>query len=265
MKKILQISFWLLLFAGIMVIFGFAVAEQKKVTCTGAEIILLDNGAPGFIQEVDIQKIISQLYNPLVGVNLDNINTGKISEALNSNPYIREASVIKSLNGKIKVELSRCKALVRIINQNGEGYYLGEEGEVMPLSKNFIPKLLVATGFIADNPNPADKLKYNNLNNPMQANSSLPQIHHIAGKLSMHPVFKNSIEQIYVNKLQEIELIPASGDHVILIGRVNDLDHKLENLQAWYQAGIPKLDTTEHYKVIDLKYKDQVVCKQSIQ
>ncbi|MBE0637740.1 MAG: hypothetical protein IH598_04410 [Bacteroidales bacterium] len=265
MKKILIITVWIVIFAGIMVIFGFAVAEQKKVTCTGAVIILEDNNQQEFINEQDILKIIQQLYNPLEGRYLDSINTGKIAETLNNNPYIREAEVIKSLTGQIKVELSRSEALVRVVNQKGDNFYLGTEGEVMPISKTFIPKILVANGYIPDIPDPGAKLRYKGLNNPIQAKSILPQIQYLAGKLAAHSVFRHSIEQIFVNQLEEIELVPSTGDHIILIGNVSDLDHKLENLLAYYQAGMPKLDTTEHYNVIDLKYKDQVVCKNTIQ
>lgn len=265
MKKILQITFWLLLFAGIMVIFGFAVAEQKKVTCTGAVIQIMDAGEPGFINKQDILQIIAQLYNPLEGRYLDSINTGKIAAALNANPYIREAGVIKSVTGQIKLEVSRSRELVRIVNQTGDSFYLGTEGEVMPLSKKYIPKIIVATGFITDNPDPNAKLKYNELNNPMQVNSALPKIHYVAGKLAANPVLSAGIEQIFINKQGEIELIPSSGNHTILVGDVSNLDHKFENLLAFYQAGMPKLDTAIQYKVIDLKYKDQVVCKTSMQ
>lgn len=264
MIRILQITFWLTIFAGIMVILGFAVAEQKNVTCTGALIIIEDGENPGFIDEQDIRKIISNLYSPLDGRCLDSINTGAIVDALNSNHYLKHVRVYKSLNGQITVELSRTKSLVRVVNQQGHAFYLGTEGEVMPLSGKFIPKTMVATGYIPDLPNPAEKEKFNSLSPSKNPNSILLQIHFLAEKLNTHPVLKNSIEQIYVNQQGEIELVPASGDHIIALGNVDNLDHKLENLLAFYQTGLPKL-TEGEYKLIDLKYKDQVVCKKAIQ
>jgi len=55
-------------------------------------------------------------------------------------------------------------------------------------------------------------------------------------------------------------MVPSSGDHIILLGDVENLNHKLENLNAFYQAGISKLEEGE-YKIFDLRFKDQVVCK----
>ncbi|HPR57190.1 MAG TPA: hypothetical protein PK915_02335 [Bacteroidales bacterium] len=264
MKKIIVITLWIVMFAGTMVIFGFAVAEQKKVTCTGATIILQDDGKPGFINETDIRKIISTLYNPLEGRCLDSINTQKIAEKLIKNPYINYARVIKALSGQIKVELKRSKALVRVINQQGTSFYLGHQGEALPTSQQFIPKTLVATGYITDAPDLSAKFNYDPMSNPLQANSLLSRIYLLASEINQHNLLKESIGQIYVNRQKEFELVPSSGNHVILIGNGENLEHKFENLLAFYQAGMNKIKP-EDYNIIDLRYKDLVYCKKSNQ
>ncbi len=58
-------------------------------------------------------------------------------------------------------------------------------------------------------------------------------------------------------------MVPSSGDHIILLGDVENLNHKLENLNAFYQAGISKLEEGGEYKIFDLRFKDQVVCKKN--
>lgn len=264
MKKILQIAFWMIVFAGIMVIFGFAVAEQKKVTCTGLEITLNGAEKPGFIDQQDIRRTILQLYNPIEGRILDSINTALIVRELNRNPYLKDISVVKTLGGLIKLELSRTEALVRVVNTRGDAFYLSTEGYVLPLSQKHIPKTLIVTGYITDVPDPYAKLKYNLTDGNAPEKSVLPKIHLIAAKLASHLVLSRSIEQVYVTNRGEFEMIPAAGNHIILLGDANNLDHKLENLMAFYQAGMPKLKE-EDYKIVDLKYKDQVVCKKTMQ
>lgn len=264
MKKILQIAFWMIIFAGIMVIFGFAVAEQKKVTCTGLEIKLNGAEKPGFIDTQDIRRIILQLYNPIEGRILDSINTELIARELNRNPYLKDVSIIKTLSGLIKLELSRTEAMVRVVNTRGDAFYLSTEGYVMPISLKYIPKTLIVTGFITEIPDPYAKIKYNLTDGNAHDKSVLPKIHLVAGKLANHLVFNRSIEQVYVTNRGEFEMIPASGNHIILLGDADNLDHKLENLLAFYQAGMPKLKE-EDYKIVDLKYKDQVVCKKTMQ
>ena len=132
MKKILQIAFWMIIFAGIMVIFGFAVAEQKKVTCTGLEIKLNGAEKPGFIDVQDIRRIILQLYNPIEGRILDSINTELIARELNRNPYLKKVSIIKPLTGLINLDPSGTEAIVKWENPRENVFNLSTEESVMP-------------------------------------------------------------------------------------------------------------------------------------
>lgn len=55
-------------------------------------------------------------------------------------------------------------------------------------------------------------------------------------------------------------LIPRSGEHVILFGEVVDIDQKLDKLLRFYRGGLTDLGW-DKFSVIDVKYKDQIVCK----
>lgn len=260
MKNILQISLWATVFAGIMVIFGFAVAEQKRTVCSGISIMIGDGDSPGFINAAEITAIIEKHFGKVEGRHLDSINTAVIAAALRNNPYVREAHVYKSIQGQISVELSRSKALIRVINKSGQAFYIGTLGEILPVSRYFIPKTLVASGNISINPeHDKDGIFKNTADNSKDFNL-LRDLYTVAQTLKSHPVFSKSIVQIYLNSKGDMELLPAGGGHIILIGDAANLDIKLENLLAFYEAGAPKLNEKD-YRIIDLKYNDLVVCK----
>lgn len=149
---------------------------------------------------------------------------------------------------------------MRVVNSKGDSFYLSKEGYVMPISRSYIPKTLIVTGHIYDSPNPYDKLIYNVNGGTASKKSILNKIFFLAETIINHSVFNQSIDQIYVTDCNEFEMVPSSGDHIILLGDVENLNHKLENLNAFYQAGISKLEEGE-YKIFDLRFKDQVVCK----
>ena len=67
------------------------------------------------------------------------------------------------------------------------------------------------------------------------------------------------IEQIYVNENTDIELVPKTGEHEIVLGDVNDLKDKFNKLMIFYLKGLNNLGW-DVYKKINLKYKNQVVC-----
>jgi cell division protein FtsQ len=49
------------------------------------------------------------------------------------------------------------------------------------------------------------------------------------------------------------------GNHRIVLGDFDDYAGKMYKLQLFYEQAIPKLGW-EKYDVINLKYKDQIVC-----
>ncbi|MEG1644226.1 MAG: hypothetical protein RR279_00130 [Alistipes sp.] len=57
----------------------------------------------------------------------------------------------------------------------------------------------------------------------------------------------------------EVELIPRSGSHTILFGRIEAVDEKLDKLYAFYRSGMKNLGWNT-YRTVNIKYKEQVVC-----
>jgi cell division protein FtsQ len=260
MKKVLQISFWVILFVGLLAIFGFAISEQKRVPCAGIIVEIEDGNEHGFISEADVLRLIKEHFKNIETLQIDSINTGIIEAALKKNPYIREVNVYKSIAGQIRVELKRSSAFVRVINQQGEGFYIGTDGEILPLCSSFIPHTLLASGHIAERCDPEER-KVLDINKQNRAEANLLEnIFYLAKKIGEHPILNSAIAQIYVNSKGEFELVPVSGGHIIELGIVENLDLKFENLLAFYQAGSHRLDE-KSYRIIDLRFNDQVVCK----
>ena len=62
------------------------------------------------------------------------------------------------------------------------------------------------------------------------------------------------------NKKNEIELTPKIGEQNILFGNIEDIESKLNKLNAFYENGIA-YKGWKTYSTIDLRYDKQVVCK----
>lgn len=58
----------------------------------------------------------------------------------------------------------------------------------------------------------------------------------------------------------EVELTPRSGRYTILFGRLDDVEGKFDKLLRFYRSGLASVGWSE-YRTIDIRYKDQVVCK----
>lgn len=67
------------------------------------------------------------------------------------------------------------------------------------------------------------------------------------------------VSQVYIESNGDLRLEPRIGKHSILFGDTTAMDQKLENLQAFYHQGLVR-GPWDRYELINLKYKDQVVC-----
>jgi len=72
--------------------------------------------------------------------------------------------------------------------------------------------------------------------------------------------FKNQTGQIYIENKNHYLLIPVVGNHVIILGAPEHPESRLERLKIFYQKGMDE-EAWESYRSIDLRYKNQVICK----
>lgn len=259
MKKIFTIALWLIIATGIVFLLSFAMTDQKNEPCTAVEIKLTDQAQKSFIDKNDINKLITEHFDSLEGQYLDSINTSAVARLLQENPYIRKAEVFKSVSGKIQIEVEREQPLVRIINHNQENYYLAESGAVLPVSSHFTPHVMVATGWIDEGYKNVKDSLFITKNESETVGNTLASVHRLAVSIRSNPYLDRYIEQIYIDKNKEIELVPADGDHIVLLGDAQDLPKKFSNLMTFYRAGKPSVG--EGYQTVNLKFTNQVVCK----
>jgi cell division protein FtsQ len=150
---------------------------------------------------------------------------------------------------------------LRIINNRFESFYLDEAGSLLPVNPGFSAHVLVANGFIPDSymKNPNYRVNILALSDSIFYDSLMTNLFKLAKFITHDSFLKTQIDQIYVNELGEFELIPSIGNHIILLGTTEDLDAKFRKLIVFYRLGLNKIGWNK-YNVINIKYKNQVVC-----
>ena len=79
------------------------------------------------------------------------------------------------------------------------------------------------------------------------------------GFVADDPFWNAQIEQINVRDDLKIELVPRVGDAIIMLGTLDNYASKLEKLKKLYARGFNVIGWNR-YRMIDLQYKDQIVC-----
>jgi len=133
MKKIANISMWLILIAGLAVLVGFIETEHKQHTCKGLSVEIDYGRAEVLISEADISKRIHEKFDTLVGKKISEISSVSIENDINEIDFIENADVYTTLTGLMKIKVSQRNPIVRVMNKFGQSYYIGEKGNLIPV------------------------------------------------------------------------------------------------------------------------------------
>src|ERR1051326_3463575 len=147
-KKILFISMWVILVSGLIVTLGFAEKQEARMPCKELKINIGADSDNYFIDNDDIKQMLYAKGDSIIGETVSEINVNAIEKLIYTNPWVKKADAYLSLDGVLQMDIEVRKPLVRIINENGENFYLDTEGKLMLWSQKYTPRILVANGNI---------------------------------------------------------------------------------------------------------------------
>lgn len=255
MKRIIKILAGFIAVCGLAVLIYVVSSKQKEVNCIGMDIQINYPDQDVFIRKTEIEKTVNEAYTNIYSVKINDISTEKLEKLILQNPYVKTVNVYSTIQGEIKINIEQRQPIFRV-EMEKESFYVDNYGSFMPLSPKYVSRLVVVSGNIG--PVDMSKTQSINIGTPTEI-KDLASIFRLVLEIRKNPFVNALVEQIYVNKNKEIELIPKLGTQYILFGKAEDISDKIGKIQLFYQKGMP-INGWEAYKVINVKYKNQVVC-----
>lgn len=252
-RKIYGWTFIIILF---FILVSFADKERSNVICSSVEIIIDENKpVHGFVCESNVLEMFHAPERNPIGKKLSDINIALLESMIRSNPYVLEAEVFSTVDGKVIFDIRQRLPIMRVINLQNEHFYIDSQGVFMPLSTEYVADVPVATGV------PEVRFKHASLDltAPPDSFSIIRHLYEISKFITRSEFWNAQTEQLHVNEQGDIELIPRLGEHVIILGNSFQLDEKFEHLMLLYRNGFMAKGWNQ-YTEINLKFSNQAVC-----
>lgn len=261
-KKIVSIVLWIIGLSGLIASLAFSSAHQKSIEVKNLSVTVENTEVNTFIDEEDVKTFLNDRQENILNSEVENIDVTKIEKALNSHPAIENAEVSIDVNGDVNIDVFQRKPLVRVLNLDGESYYIDTQSKLMPLNENHTARVLVASGFILEPYAQRVKVSINEIakNETYSKVSVLDDIYKLADYITKDSILNSLVQQINVTKEKEFELYLAIGNHKIVFGEAINIEEKFNKLKKFYIEGLNKTDGWNKYSIINIKYKNQVVC-----
>ena len=228
---------------GSLVVFVYAFSNIKNSAQKVADIsIEFEQGDNLFMDHQMVNKLLIQNGATVKNLSKSVIDLHNLEANVRSHPMVESASVFLTVDGFLKAKIKQRTPIARVV-VNNESYYIDRQAKTMPLSDNFSARVLLISGDVKEENN--DK------------------IHELVTAILKNEFLKEQIIAIENTQKGEYVLDTRVGDQKIMLGKIENLDHKFKNLGAFYVKTMAD-STIYKYDSINLKYNKQVVATNKV-
>ncbi|MEI8142789.1 MAG: hypothetical protein WCG90_07980 [Chitinophagia bacterium] len=246
-QKIAIRIIWSIAAAGLIVLFVISWKAKTAKQLTDIQVELVGERAQALFMDEKAIRLILNEQGVQVGMPIEKINLTRLEQFIEKTEWVKNAEFF--INNKLVLEakIEQRIPIARVFTANGTSFYIDNEGWRLPLKQLTVLNLPVFTGFPTDQPK---------LSKPDSV--LLKDILFFAKTIQRDSFFLAQIAQVNIAPNGTFEMVPTLGDHLVLLGTVDQLEDKLNRLftfykKVWLGSGV------NAYQFIDCRFNHQVV------
>ena len=304
-RRILNIVLMVLAWGAILAYILYALTlthrHKENLRVESVEINILDSTATTYLVSRDFME--HQLKTKgftLVGKRVKEVDFLSIAESIEKNGFVERANVYASLSGKVYIDISQRKPVLRL-RTNGYNSYVTDDGYIFRAPKESAYYTAVVTGTFRPIAAPtfnghtkrlykerverihkrieeikeshADTYQNNReYQRLLRQEKRITRQHKDLGRLTdfvqriaEDDFWRAEVVQYIADTTSmgalSLRLVPRSGNHIIIFGELTNTEDKMQRLEKFYKDGLTQLGW-ERFKTIDIRYDKQVICRE---
>jgi cell division protein FtsQ len=247
-RKILFITLWSVVAAGIMVLLVAAIKSRRSRECKGYEIKISGSANHAFVDKKEIVAILTYSGSvKLAGKSIGSFNLHEMENELYENPWIKKAQLFFDNNETLQVSITEREPVARIFTEKGNSFYIDSSGMQLPLSRKTIVQVPVFTNY------PNEKIKTHGDDSVL-----LQDIKNVGTYILKDSFWMAQIAQVDITAAHNFEMEPVVGSHTIGFGDGTDCEKKFSRLFIFYKDVLNKTGF-DKYARVDVQYAGQIV------
>ena len=231
-----------------IVLVVFAKVNRDDSTVKKINIAIDEWNGNAFVTKTQVLNLITEKFD-VIDKKLSGKELEIIEKSVTVIPQVERSNAYTDDNGNLTIKIEQRIPLFRVYNLQNESYYVDQNGIKFPTSNSYAAKVPIITGNIIETCGSHQKIQ----------SPELRRIFNIIETVNKNELWKTMIGQYNINEKQQAELIPRFGSSTIIFGDDKDMEQKLKRLDIFYFDVLKKIGWN-HYKVINIMYKNQVVC-----
>jgi cell division protein FtsQ len=221
--------------------------SERKVS--GIEIEIMSDQDFYLIDQFEIQALLNKEQSVVLGTNFDQVDIKLLERQVEENPFVAEIDVFMSVTGVLGAKVSPAQPIGRLMSSRGPDQYIDVTGKLLPMNADYTARVPLIS--FTEYPQWESNLGENDLGK---------QLMEFLIFINKDELWRAQIAQLAVSQENELTLWPQMTKQLILFGPADEIEEKFKKLKLFYKEVLPKKGWNT-YSSINLKYKNQIVCK----
>lgn len=233
----------------------YTAASEAELRCNSIQVVFSGNPKQKFITEDDLKDVVK---SSVIGKPVNDIDTYRLEELVSETGVISHAEIYVSQPAVLVMEVEQRDPIVRI-NTDSFSCYADSCGYLLPLMDGITLDLPIISG------NVPVVARQGLRGFPTAGRDWLRHTLTLTEAIRQNSYWGAEIEQIWVDDNTDFVLYTRSLPESFIFGQIGDkgdIQDKLNKMAGYYRTIRPKaLKDGTHYNTVDLKFKDQIICK----
>lgn len=241
-------------FACMALLYQHVRQEQGRIICGQLEVSFSDS--LHFVSEQDIRDYLDSRYGSFIGQRLDSVGLSRIEDILESGIAVMRCEAWTTDDGVLHLDVTQRAPVLRF--QDGErGFYVDAEGFIFPLHPTFTARVPIIEGAI-----PVDVPDgYKGETPGEEAQQWIAGVLEVDRYIAASRSWKDRVSSFRVRPGGEIVLQLEGRPELFILGQPEDIPDKFARIEQYLGVIAPALGEG-HYRTVNVKYNQQIICRQ---
>ncbi len=266
--------------------------ERGKLTIGGVEIVIRDSAEIGIVSRAMVEQWLRSDGVEVKGRPVEEVNTQEIESFIRSRNFVRSADVYTDLRGTLHIRVAQRRPIARVHTSNGYSFYVTDDHYILSTQGNAPVYVPVITGrftppFARDFTGDFEAEGSEEQKKSSKSYQFFHKLITFVKLIESDDFWSSQIVQINVlggadavvdewgraeeaaggraadgqsrYREPDVEIVPRAGNHVVMLGKLDDAERKLDRLMLFYRNALD-WEGWDSQRYINLKYENQIIC-----
>ena len=228
--------------------------KGSQICCTALEVEFQDSLK--FLTAENIKAFVDKDYGIYIGQRLDSLDLSRIENNLSKRSAISSSQAWTTQDGVLHVSIKQRAPQLRFSSGGNKGFYCDSDGYIFPLHSRYTAPVRVIEGFFPI----AEASGFQGFARTEEQRTWICEMLAMDEAIKNSRSFRDLISQVIIAENGDITFRVKGHDEIFILGEAQDFNEKFDKMEKYFTHIVPG-NTEKKYKTVNVKYKNQIICK----